>query len=55
MNNQHKPKQAEKFKALQKNFYSLHEDNKNRPLADSELYMAENEITTEGKDIPRPV
>jgi hypothetical protein len=33
----------------------LHDDVKNRSQADVDLYLKENEITSEGQDIPRPV
>jgi len=43
------------FPKIQKNFFMLHDDVKNRSQADVDLYLKENEITSEGQDIPRPV
>ena len=40
---------------IQKNFFVEHEDSKNRPKEDVDLYLKENEISVQGHDIPRPV
>ena len=43
------------FPKIQKNFFSLHDDIKNRPQSDVDKFLNQSEITTEGHEIPRPV
>ena len=40
---------------IQKNFFNLHDDIKNRSEEDVSKFMKENEVKVEGSNIPRPV
>ena len=41
--------------AIQKNFFNLHDDIKNRTEEDVTKFMQQNEIKVEGDNLPRPV
>lgn len=51
----HNKSSGTKFTKIQKNFYTYHEDTKNRPQSIIDQYMRESELECVGADIPRPV
>ena len=40
---------------INKNFYAVHEDTKDRPQKDVDAFLAEHEIRCDGKNVPRPI